>query len=795
MHRPRRRSRTIDLVSGSEYEQFIRDRVADGQLGFDDDGNLVDVEGGNTPTVIINEDGEEETIFPNNQADVIDALGGTSTDFQDLLLRTAVSQQHNLSFSGGTANTQYRASLGYLNQEGIVISSGLERLTGRLNANTQTLGGRLRLGLNLTSAVTEDDFVAYESTGGFEGGLFTNLYDFNPTFPERDANGEFFELEGQTSIRNPVGVAEEISDAARTTRTLGNISADLDLIDGLTARVNLGGDRSVSRRQIYQPNSNPIGATFNGRAIQSDLQRTSITLQSYLTYDRQIAERNNLNLLAGYEFNEFDTEFFAVEGRGFLTDANGADNIGAATSFIPEGQGCEQTATSSCREKNRLISFFGRTNYNFDQKYYISASLRYDGSSRFGPENRWALFPAISGAWRVSSESFLADNDFLTDLRVKAGFGIVGNQSIPNYRTLLLLDPASDSRAILGGEVFTGFVSPFPPNLDLQWEEKQEFTAGIEYELLQGRFFGSLEFYRNTTDNLLLEVPAATPQLGDGQFLDNFGSLRNTGLDFALDAYAIDKSDMTLQIGVVFNTNSNEIVDLGSLTEVQTGTVSGRGQSGQNALLLREGESFPVFFGPEFAGFNDEGRQLYNVYDGDGNLTGTTTDRGQATNRIIGDPRPAFSYGLRTRFDYKQFGVSMFIRGEQGRELFNNTALIFETQSAAAQGRGFFADALDNPDAFDEAPTYSSRWIENASFLRLDNITLEYRPDMSIVTPLVQSARVFLSIDNVFTITPYSGYDPEVNTNAQVGLISATGVDYTNYPRPRTFTIGVNLGF
>jgi iron complex outermembrane receptor protein len=685
--------------------------------------------------------------------------------------------------------------MSYLDQEGIIRSSGIERLTARLNGNSQALGGRLRLGLNLTSALSKDDFVTYENVAGFEGGLFTNVYDFNPTLPIYDdaSPDGFYEIPGQVSIRNPVAIADQIVDEAETTRTLGNISAELDLFAGLTGRVNIGGDRAVSRRNAFFPRANPIGALTTGRAVQRDLERTSITFQSYLTYRNTEQESDHsYDVLGGYEFNEFTFEGFGTEARNFITDVTGSDAIEAGTVF--------QSGTFSDKEQSRLISFFGRANYNFQEKYYLSGSLRYDGSSRFGADNKWALFPAISGAWRISQESFLADNTTISDLRLRAGYGVVGNQAIPNYLSLALLRADAGNRAVLGGSVFTGY-APFQlPNAGLRWEEKEEFTIGLDYGLFDGTVYGALEFYRNTTDNLLLDVPLPQPSPVSSR-IENVGSLRNTGIDFTVEGLLINQEDLSLTLGGVFNTNSNEIVDLGGRQQIFTGSVSGRGQSGQNALLLTPGQPFPVFYTFEFVEVNGNGDQLFNDYedtDGDGfgdRLVGTTTAPTDDDRRIVGDPRPDFSYGFRGKVDYKQWGLSLFFRGEQGRELFNNSALVFQTKSAAAQGRNFFADALDDPDALREAAVFSSRWIQDASFLKLDNITLEYRIDGAKISPHVRNARLFASVDNAFTVTPYSGYDPEVNTNAQVGLIPATGIDYTNYPLPRTFTLGVQLGF
>ena len=421
-------------------------RGREGQVTVDYEGNL------STSTVTNNYDlisaGELRPLvrdlrlrFPAEDVDdpvaaadaAVAGLGDGNTNFLDEVFGTAVSQQHNLSFSGGTSQTQYRASVGYLNQEGVVVSSGLERLTGRINANSQFLDNKLRLGLNLTSAVTDNDFVPANAVGGAEGGIFQNVIDFRPTLPLADADSPdgFFEQGGSFAPRNPVALAQQIDETARTTRTLGNVSAELDLFGGLTANVNLGGDRSVGRRVGYFSRFSPVTESGNGSAFQRDLELTSFTLQSYLTYEleRDLSSHHGLNLTGGYEYSEIDKEEFAVQGQGFITDVLNANAIQAAGEIVLDG-GATGPGSFSNRPDNSLQSFFGRANYSFDDRYYLTGVLREDGSSRFAPDNRYALFPAVSVAWRLSEEAFLENVDVLSDLRLRAGYGRVGNQGL-----------------------------------------------------------------------------------------------------------------------------------------------------------------------------------------------------------------------------------------------------------------------------------------------------------------------------------------------------------------------------
>ncbi|MDT0630266.1 SusC/RagA family TonB-linked outer membrane protein [Rubrivirga litoralis] len=741
-----------------------------------------------------------------------------NADFNEAVFRTAVSQSHNLSFGGGSNGSQYRASLSYLDQEGIVISSGIERITGRLNAETQFLDNRLRFGLNLTSALTNDDFTPANATGGFRGGIFQNVIDFRPTLPIEvadQAEGTFTEIAGQRDIRNPVGLANQLDETARTTRTLGNITAAFDLVEGLTAQLNLGGDRSIGTRRAFYPNSSPVGAAFGGAAYQQTLNQQSVTLQTYLTYARPFGD-TNLDLLGGYEYSEFDRDENAIQGVGFTTDFTRDNDIQAAEDLPPVG-GAYGPGNFSTRSENLLASFFARANVNYDQRYYLSGTARYDGSSRFSEDNRYAFFPAVSAAWRISEEPFLAGNQTVSDLRLRAGYGVVGNQDIGDYLYFPLLGFSAANTAVLNGEQVRGY-APFQlVNPDLKWEEKEEFTIGLDYRILGDRVFGSIEFFRNTTNDLLLPVTIPQPAVVSTQ-IQNIGSLRNTGVDVSLDAFLLETNNSSVSLGVTFSTVQNEILDLGGRNQLFTGRVSGRGQSDINSLLLTPGEEFPVIYGPEFTGrfapagtLDEEGNDigglpLFNDYverdlNGDGLIgplerelvDGPGTTAPQSDDRVkLGSPRPDFTYGIRLNGEFGDFAVRAFFRGEQGRELFNNTALIYATQSAGLQGRNFLAGDFDPNEAVDAAPIYSSRYVENASFFRLDQLTLEYGVGRFI--PQVRSARVFVTGNNLFLITPYSGLDPEVNTNAANGRINAIGIDYLTYPKARTFSIGVNLG-
>ncbi len=740
-------ARKLDLLSGEDYANFIRDQVAQGAL-------------------------------PQERED---DLGNFNTDWQDAITRTAVSQQHNLALSGGMQNTQYRVSVGYENQQGIVISSAQERLTGRLNADHQAFDGRLRLGVGLSTAYIEDDHIPYEETGGFEGAAFAGVLKFNPTFPIRDENGDFFEY--SQSTRNPVAAAAQVDDLSETSRTIGNLTAALDIVEGLTARVNVGGEVSGATRRTYISQESPFGSPTGGRAEQDQAERTSRLIELTATYDESFSN-HNVNLVGGYSYQDWVNEGFGASAEDFITDFWKYTNLGggAAEGLIPY----------SYKRSNQLISGFGRLNYDFDGKYLLSVSLRRDGSSRFGPEQKWGFFPSASAAWRMSRDINLPD--LFTDLKLRVGYGETGNQDIDDYLALQTLSPGF--RAVFGQQVQVGVAPDQFANPNLQWEETATFNAGIDFGLMDGRLTGSAEYYLKDTDNLLVDIPVPQPAVV-GSRVENVGEMRNQGFEFALEALAVNQQDLSVTISANLATNTNEVIGLGGRDRIVYGNISGPGLSGVQSQIIMPGIPVASFYGPVFVEVNENGNQVFEDYqdtDGDGigdEVVGVTTSPSTEDRQIIGSPWPDLTYGLTSRIDYKEWDMSIFLRGVQGADIHNNTALTYAAKTQALTSNNFLEQALEDGTNIEESPIYSSRWIENGSFLRLDYVALGYT---FTTLPQIARARVYLRANNLFVITPYDGFDPEIRTD-NAGSLPAIGVDYLNYPKPRTFTFGVDLSF
>ena len=714
--------------------------------------------------------GSEYRSFAQSNGLPTDFLGNADTDWQEEVTQNAISQNHNLAFSGGTANTQYRASVSYIDNEGIILNSGLERASARANVNHRAFDDKLRLDMRLTGSFFNDNRAPFNQTAGFEGGLLTNVMKYNPTLPVRNADGTFFEIPGQTSVRNPVAMAEQVEDFVKTTRLLSSLKADYEFAPGLIGTVNLGLDRQQSSRRYFIPAVSP--------------------LKLYGNYNRTLSNAHNVSLTGGYSFQEFTSEGFGASTQGFVSDVFSFNSLAAGAS--------NTFNLNSFKQVNRLISFFGRFNYDYNGRYIVSFSLRRDGSSRFGEDEKWGIFPAVTLGWRLSDEAFFSGVDFINDLKLRVGYGITGSQEIGNLRSLPTF--SASGNAVIGEAEVSGVAPNNFANPGLKWEETTQINIGLDYGLWDDRVYGSIEYYIKDTDDLLLEFevpqPAAVPTA-----LTNAGEMENTGIDFALNAVVIDQSDKRLDLGVTFNANSNEIKDLGGRTQIFTGRSGGAGLSQINTQILAPGEAFGSFFAPEFVGFDGStGEQRCRNAAG---AEVSCSDVPQSEYQVVGDAQPDFSYGLTANLTWGDFDFSFFLRGEQGRDLYNNTGIEYTSKNLANTNVNFLREALEDPTPLAEAPQYSSRWIQDASFLRLENITLGYTftnvEALSSVVGTIRRARVYIAANNLFVITDYEGFAPEANTPASASVgnipIISLGIDYTNYPRPRTLTAGISLGF
>jgi len=758
-------AKKLDLVSPSAYRSFIQDQVA-----------------------IFNADTASGT--PPSSAAGLDPihltrLGSANTDWYSAVTRTAMTHNHNLSFAGGTEDTRYRASLNYMMQPGVAISNDLERIQGTLTASHHAFENRVRLAATVTTSRENDKYITYENTGGFEGGVFMNATIFNPTQPidVTDSTGTHYYETGSTSVRNPVALANQIQNVGNTTRTLGQVNGEYDLNPSLTAKITLGIDHSDGARQTYIPKANPLGVALgNGQATQEELANTTRTIQTLLTYQHQSGDKS-FDAVGGYEYTQFGSNLVGAQGVGFFTDAFGYNNLAAAAS---------RTDWSSTRDW-KLASFLSCVNFGYQDKYFITGILRYDGSSRFAAGHQWALFPGLSASYKINP-----------DFKVRAGWGRQGNPGIPPYQSLVTFNPGTGSTYPWGDVPQSGVSANSNGNPDLKWEQTDQFNLGLDFGLWSNRLAGTAEYYVKNTSGLLEYVQSAAPS-NVSETLQNVGKLKNTGFELTLDALAKSTPGFTWRAGLTFAAPTSKVQTLGGASFIRSGRVSGQGQSDQWAQRIMPGQPLGTFFGPVFLGVDSAGKQLFRCGTASATCVNSqTTAPAPEDYAVIGNANPDFTFGLRSSMTWSKIDVSFLIRGSVGGDVFNNTALVYSTKGNALQDKNFLASALPQNDAtgLHEPAIFSSRWVESASYVRLQNLTVTYTLDIPALARTARNVQLYASVDNLFTITGYSGLDPEVsnlstdpnNLSPDAGL-AARGIDYLSYPRARTVTGGLRLSF
>ncbi len=750
-------SRRLDVLTGDEYRAFIEAQVA---------------------------------LHNTNPSQGLDStylrsLGPANTDWAKATTRTGVTQNQNLRFAGGSDITRYLASLNYMNQQGVALSNGMKRIQGRLSATHQAFSSRMRLGLNVTTSQADDDYIPYENTGGFEGGVFMNTAVYNPTFPIRvtDSIGtRYYEIgPGSQSVRNPVALENQVIDQGTTNRTLGNVSLDFDLMPNLTARINVGVDKSTGQRQIYLPKASPAGAQFGGLARQGNFENSSRTLQTQLSYRRDFGGAHSLDVVGGYEWTQLDRDSVIAEAQNFLTDLTSFNNMGTGTVLV---------APTSGGRTDRWISFLGRANYGYKEKYFVTWVMRYDGRSSFAEGHKWTTFPGVSGSWHLSQESFMGSSPF-SDLRLRVGYGVVGNPGAEAYSSLLTLGAEGDAKYVFGTTPVVGFAPNRNPNPDLTFEKTSQLDIGLDYGLMGNRISGSIEYFVKNTSDLLLVRNVAPPAPVSNR-TENIGSIKNRGVELSVDALPISRSSMTWRAGVVLSIERNKVKDLGGTGFITSGGVSGQGQSGQVSQRIIPGEPLGTFYGPVYVGVDAAGKQLFRCSGGAGCTGGVTTNPTANDFTVLGNANPDLTLGFHSELAMGKWDFSVLVRGAFGQEVFNNTALVYSTKGNALQQKNFLRDAVSDPIGLREPAIFSSRWIEDGSFLRLQNITAGYTFDIPRGLGAARTARLYVSGDNLLLLTGYSGLDPEVHIES--GLASR-GIDYLAYPRPRTVTAGVRVAF
>lgn len=704
---------------------------------------------------------------------------GGNTDWQDVVFKKgAVTTNQSLSFAKATTSGDYYVSLSHMDQDGIVGNSSFGRTSARINASESFLDEeRLKVGVHLTASETRDRAVPTSDDGGSNGQLITQVLMANPTYPVFDANGNYTDFKAN-AYYNPAYLLSLYDDLTKTTRILGNIDVSFRIMKGLTYKFNYGIDRSIGERNsTMYPNVTDINKT--GRYVQNNIESKNSLVEHYLTYSTTF-DRHKLDALAGFSYQNFDRSGTTFSMTGITNQWTGI-----IPAINPGYKGTAETPSGYSQE-NELQSYFGRVNYGYNEKYLLTASLRADGSTRFGKNNKYGYFPSFAAGWIISKESFMPATNLISNLKMRASWGQTGNQEVPNKITAASYSITGTDGYYMNSPttLVNGLTVTRTPNLDLKWEVSTQWNIGLDFSLLDGKLYGTLDYFNKTTTDAILQQPSPSLSPTTTVWKNITGKLVNSGLEFMLGYQIINKQKLKWSADVNGATLHNEVKEL-PVSQIYSGVISGPGLTDVWANIYRSGYPVGSFFMYDFQGFDENGMEKVRDTNNDGKIT--PVDR-----VVMKSALPKFYYGINTQATYGRFDLSLSFIGQNGGSLVNNTALASMSINNFKSDRSVATKYYESGASANNSPRLTSQYLESSNFFRLNSARLGYTFKSSAVNWL-EGATLYVTGQNLFTITNYSGFDPLINSPKALNGNQSLGVDYPRYPSARTFMVGLTV--
>lgn len=693
--------------------------------------------------------------------------GGANVDAFDEILQTGLTQRYGLSIGGGSENGNYRASFGLHDQDGIIKKSNLKRYNATLNSSYEFLDDRVGMDVLVIASHSTENIVPVGSNAGFRGNLVGQALQWNPTIPLM-SNGDFTTATnnsttatvGATTI-NPLHYLDAYREVANTTTLLGSISPYINITDNLQYRYRFGVNHGLGKG-IGETSGdiNLEGIENEGWAGRAETTLSNQLHMHTLNYNEQLTSNFGLDLLVGYEYQNFDYSGSDMSGRGFsiidFTNSNAIEN----------GNNSNRTIFSFADPITELQSFFGRVNFNISDRYLLTGTLRADGSTKFGENNKYGIFPSVAARWNLHNEGFLENGPF-DNLAVRVGWGQTGNQGFP-----------SGSSGERFGLLPNGAVQQLNvANPNLKWEASTTFNVGLDFALFDYALTGTIEYFNRVTDDLLLDPFVSEPGPAIRAWQNIEGEVYNSGVELGLTAYVLNKDNLQLSIGTNLTFLSNEFRGYTG-ADLLVGQLFGQGSSGATVQVMADGLPLNTYQTRNFTGLDDTG---VSVYANDG-----------AFEETFGDPNADVIGGLTLNLNASGFFASLNFNGAYGHQLFNNTKMSvipignLGNRNVDANLIGGEQESTANPISA------SSRYIENGSFTKLSNATIGY--NIGDLGPL-KGLGVSLTGQNLFILTEYTGFDPEINTVNLRNGIPSSGIEYIPFPTARTFVLSLNASF
>ncbi len=718
---------------------------------------------------------------------------GSSTDWLSEITRVPVSTEHNLSLSGGMDKVNYRASINFKSNEGIAVNSSFQEIQARANVNQKALNDIFEFNYDVSYSSTKSKWIDFDA--------FNQALKYNPTMPVyiTDTDDPYYAKYGgywqnfdKNGFSNPVAIVEQLTKDGQDQTFLGSIRMTINPIKGL--KISGFGSYQLWNQVTgdYNPATSIAGEAAKGYAKKANSTNVTRMAEATVQYGNEI-KKNSFTFLAGFAYQDFVEEKFDASNFNYPTDDFLYNNLAAGDglAILSEGGVNNGLGVSSWKEGWKLASAFGRFIYNYDQRYFLNASIRAEGSSKFGKNNRWGWFPAVSASWLISNESFMRNQTVVDELKLRAGYGVTGNMPGECYPWIGKMSKGSNYAYFGDSKVATWALNTVP-NPDLKWETKSEINVGVDFSFLNGRLSGAIDYYNRTTNDLLHYCELNSQKYEAGSMLRNIGSLQNQGVEVAINGIPVKTKDFTWNLGLTLAHNSNKLLSLGDdefkFTDSQKkkGNVDAPGWTSSNTQLLEVGESVGNFYGYKF----------YKIIDGvfyglDRNNKAKPFDKltSEKDKRILGNALPFLNWGLSSSMSFYGVDFSFNLRGAFGGYLLNNKRLAYGNLSALANGN--MIKCQDNQLV---PPTkMTDYYLESGTYMKLGDITIGYTFNIKEdVAKYLSKARIYVTGQNLATVTSYSGVDPE--------LVNMTGLEpgvegLSYYPATRTFMLGVNLAF
>ena len=749
---------------------------------------------------------KEQDLTPGQYHDIINAViaaggglitdtvrsdYGAGTDWQSQLYQKGYTESHDLSVSGGARNTRYFLSGGYYDQQGILKNSGTRRYTARVNLDN-TVSKKYSFGINLNTSYIKDKFNSTGLGTNEDGSAVYAAINYDPTSPVYNADGSYYRSP-YMNVDNPVALITGETGVGNSFRTFGTIYGEYFLLPSLSVKLRVGGDINNTQRNVWIAPTTQSARPYNGVASILTGTKSYYMGEATVNYNK-VFGNHSINAVAGATYEHFGTSSFSGNGRGYSLPYLTYNAIGTGDPT--------QNILASNFDENLINSYLGRVNYSYNDEFLVTASLRTDGSARFGQNNKFGYFPSGALAWKLSRKAFIQNIKAISDLKLRVSYGQTGNQAIGNY--LYIPSFSSAGNVVFNSTVYTSISPARKPNPDLKWEVAKQFDAGVDFSLFNRRLNGSVEYYIRNTSNLLVNLPLPSSS-GFGSQIQNIGSMKNTGVDLQLNAPIMQSKDFSWNVNANFSYYKNKVVSIGSLKTIVNG-----GEAINGGLsIIAPGLPLQAYYGYDvvgvwqtkdnFTGTKDKvqpGDVKYRDLNGDSTLS--DKDR-----MVLGKPFPDYTFGLMNSLTYKGVNLSVYIEGSQGASLLYNSMV--DAFFPVSLRRNKLAEPYLNrwtpSNPTNEYPSFAhpvvqgqrqvnSRTVMDASYIRLQSVRLGYDLPLKRHTA-IKGCSVYLNAQNLALLTPYKGIDPTANSTGN----AVQRVDFSSYPYTRSYTVGLNLEF